>query len=168
MCYHSAMALLKIYTYPHPILNKVAGPVEDFGPAQQQFFDDMVETMYVEDGVGLAAPQVGVSKRILVACPTMRKGEEYVVVNPEIYYQEGRVIDIEGCLSVPGITGEVPRARIIKVRYQDREGKYHDRELRDFFARVLQHEIDHLDGKLLIDRVDFNKRQELLARYQYL
>ncbi len=162
------MPRLKITTYPDPVLKKKAEPVTDFGPAAQKLFDDMIETMFIEDGVGLAAPQVGISKRILIAAPTMKQGEEYVIINPEIYEYTGRITGLEGCLSLPGISGEVPRAKKIKLRYQDRTGTAHDTELRDFFARIIQHEIDHLDGILLIDRLDFNTRQELLSAYQRL
>ena len=166
--YNFAMALLPIRTYPDPVLNKKATPLTQFGPEEQKLFDDMIETMYVEDGVGLAAPQVGVSKRILIACPTVKQGEEFVIINPEIYASSGTEIGQEGCLSLPGIAGEVARAKKINLRFQDRQGKHHDVEIKDFFARIIQHEIDHLDGILLIDRVDFNKRQELLAQYQRL
>ncbi len=160
------MALLKVRFFPDPVLNKKAQNVDDFGPAMQKFFDDMIETMYVEDGVGLAAPQVGVSKQILVACPTMKKGEEFVIVNPVIYESVGREKGMEGCLSLPGISGEVIRAKKIRVRFLDRHGKAHDIEAKDFFARIIQHEMDHLDGVLMIDRVDFNQRQQMLAEYQ--
>ncbi len=160
------MALLKVRYYPDPVLNQKAVPVTDFGPEMQKFFDDMIETMYVEDGVGLAAPQIGVSKQILVASPTMKKGEEFVIVNPVIYESSGREKGIEGCLSLPGISGEVVRAKKIRVRFQDRHGKVHDLEVKDFFARIIQHEMDHLEGLLMIDRVDFNQRQQMLAEYQ--
>jgi peptide deformylase len=162
------MALLKVRVYPDPILKLKAEPLTDFGPKEQKLFDDMIETMHVEDGVGIAAPQIGVSKRIFIACPTVKKGEEYVMVNPEILESSGREIGAEGCLSVPGVTGEVARAKKIKLRYQDRNGKSHTVDLKDFFARICQHEMDHLDGILLIDRLDFNKRQEALAQYQRL
>lgn len=162
------MALLKIYTYPDPVLKKKAEPLTQFGPAEQKLFDDMIETMHVEDGVGLAAPQAGISKRILVACPTVKKGEEYVIVNPEILESSGREVGPEGCLSLPGVQGEVARAKKIKLRYQDRSGQIITADLKDFFARIIQHEMDHLDGVLLIDRVDFNQRQEILAQYQVL
>lgn len=162
------MALLKVRTYPDPILKKKAEPLTSFGPAEQKLFDDMIETMVVEDGVGLAAPQVGISKRILIAVPTMKQGEEYVIINPEVYEAKGREVGREGCLSLPGIQGDVPRATKIKMRYQDRFGKSYDVEIKDFFARIIQHEMDHLDGILLIDRLDFNKRQEALASYKPL
>lgn len=162
------MAILKVRTYPDTILRKKAEPVTAFGAEEQKLFDDMIETMYVEDGVGLAAPQVGISKRILIASPTMTQGEEYVFVNPEILEAKGREAGLEGCLSLPGISGEIPRAKIIRFRAQDRFGKTVEMELKDFFARIIQHETDHLNGVLLIDRVDFDKRQELLASYQRL
>ncbi len=162
------MALLKVRVYPDPILKLKAEPLTEFGPKEQKLFDDMIDTMHVEDGVGIAAPQIGVSKRIFIACPTVKKGEEYVMVNPEILESSGREIGAEGCLSVPGITGEVARAKKIKLRYQDRHGKSHTVDLKDFFARIIQHEMDHLDGILLIDRLDFNQRQQALAQYQRL
>ena len=162
------MALLKIKTYPDPVLKKVADPVVRFGADDQKIFNDMIETMYQADGVGLAAPQVGISKRILIASPTMTPGEEYVFVNPEIVESRGRQLSLEGCLSLPGISGEIPRAKIIRFRAQDRKGNPIEMSVKDFFARIIQHEIDHLNGVLLIDRVDFDKRQELLAAYQRL
>ena len=162
------MALLKIRVFPDPVLKQKAQPLSEFGPAQHKLFDDMIETMYVEDGVGLAAPQIGVSKRILIASPTMKKGEEFVIVNPEIYESSGRQTGPEGCLSFPGVSGEVERAKKIRVRFLDRYGKAQDLEVKDFFARIIQHEMDHLDGILLIDRVGFGARQELLAHYKAL
>jgi len=162
------MAHLKIKTYPDPILALKAQTVQDFGPLTQKFFDDLIETMWVEDGVGLAAPQVGVSQRIFIAVPTMKKGEELIIVNPEILDQQGRVMGPEGCLSLPGISAEVPRAKKIRFRYQDRQGRKFEVEVKDFFARVIQHENDHLDGKLFVDRLSFDERQTLLNLYQSL
>ncbi len=162
------MALLKVLTYPNPALKIKAERLTQFGEAEQKLFEDMIETMHVEDGVGLAAPQIGVSKRVLIACPTVKKGEEHVIVNPEILHSSGRELGSEGCLSLPGIQGEVLRAKKIKVRYQDRFGEVITAELREFFARIIQHEMDHLDGILLIDRLDFNQRQEVLSQYQVL
>lgn len=162
------MALLKVLHYPDPRLKLKSEPVTDFGPKMQRFFDDMIETMHVEDGVGLAAPQVGVRQRLLIACPTMKKGEEFVIINPVIESSHGREKGMEGCLSLPGINGEVVRAKKIKLRFQDRTGRTMLADIKDFFARIIQHEMDHLDGILLIDRLDFDKRQELLAAYQKL
>ncbi len=160
------MASLKIRVYPDPVLKGKTEIVTDFGPAMQQFFDDMIETMFKEDGVGLAAPQVGRLQKITVIAPAGKKGAIHVLVNPEIYKQQGSESGKEGCLSFPGLLAEVFRAKVIRIRYQDRKGKKHDEEIKDFFARVIQHEVDHLNGILLIDRVDFNKRQELLIEYQ--
>lgn len=162
------MALLKIKTYPDTVLKKKATPLIDFGMEMQNFFNDMIETMYQADGVGLAAPQVGVSKRVAVVCPTAKPGQEMIIANPEIYEAKGLEMGTEGCLSLPGISGEVPRAKKIRFRFQDRYGNKCDMDAKDFFARVIQHELDHLDGVLLIDRVDFNQRQQLLAQYQRL
>lgn len=162
------MAILKVLTYPDPILKKRAEPLTQFGRAEQKLFHDMIETMHVEDGVGLAAPQIGISKRVLIACPTIKKGEEYVIVNPEILESSGRELGPEGCLSLPGVRGEVARAKKIKLRYQDRTGEVITTDVKDFFARIIQHEMDHLDGILLIDRLDFNQRQEVLSQYQVL
>ena len=162
------MAILKIRTYPDPVLKKVAEPLTRFGPEEQKIFEDMIEIMYQADGVGIAAPQVGISKRIFIASPTMTPGEEYVFVNPEIIEQQGRELGLEGCLSLPGISGEIPRAKTLRFRALDRKGKPVEMTAKDFFARIVQHEMDHLNGMLLIDRVDFDKRQELLAAYQRL
>ncbi len=162
------MALLPVKHYPDPVLKKKAEHLTEFGNKEQKLFDDMIETMHVEDGVGLAAPQIGISKRILIACPTAKQGEEYVMVNPKILESSGREAGPEGCLSLPGITGDVTRFKKIKLQFQDRFGKVITADLRDFFARIIQHEIDHLDGILLIDRLDFNKRQEVLEQYQRL
>jgi len=162
------MAHLKIHTYPSPVLKKYAEPLTDFGPKMQKFFDDMIETMYLDDGVGLAAPQVGVSSQILIACPTAKPGEEYVIVNPKILSESGREAEMEGCLSLPGLAVKVERSKKIHLRFQDRNGKTWEVKLKDFFARVIQHEMDHLKGILLIDRVPFDQRQELLAEYKRL
>lgn len=162
------MALLKVRIYPDPILKQKALPLTQFGPEEQKLFDDMIETMHVEDGVGLAAPQIGISKRIFIACPTAEPGEEYMMVNPEISELSGCEKGMEGCLSLPGVSGEIVRAKKLRLRYQDRTGRPMEMEAKDFFARVIQHEMDHLDGILLVDRVDFDKRQVILAQYRRL
>lgn len=160
------MAKLKIRTYPDPVLKKKAAPVTDFGPALQKLFDDMIETMHVSDGVGLAAPQIGISQKIFIACPTMRRGEEFVMVNAEIEKKSGTAVAAEGCLSLPGISGEVARATKLRLSFQDRFGKKHTVELENFFARVVQHEMDHLSGVLLIDHFSGKKLEELLTQYE--
>ena len=160
------MAKLKIRTYPDPILKKKTAPVTDFGPVTQKLFDDMIETMHGSDGVGLAAPQIGISQQIFIACPTMRHGEEHVMVNDMIEKKSGTTIAAEGCLSMPGISGEISRATKIKLTYQDYFGKKRMIEVEDLFARIIQHEMDHLNGILLIDHFSGKKREELLAQYE--
>lgn len=160
------MAKLKVRTYPDPVLNQKAAPVTDFGEPTQRLLDDMIETMHVSDGVGLAAPQVGISRQIFIACPTMREGEEFVMVNPVIEASSGKEAQAEGCLSLPGISADMTRATKLKLVYQDRTGKKFQAEVRDFFARVIQHEMDHLNGKLLIDHFSGKKREELLKQYE--
>jgi peptide deformylase len=159
------MSILKIHTYPDLVLTKKAKSVDVFDKKMQRFFDDMIETMYTDDGVGLAAPQVGVSKQILIASPQNEPGTETVICNPVIEKSEGSQIGPEGCLSFPGIYADVPRAQWIRLRYQDRTGKIVISEIADFFARIVQHEMDHLNGVLLIDRVNLVMREKLLAEY---
>lgn len=160
------MALREILVYPNPVLKELSKPLNDFGPESQTLFNDMIETMYTDDGVGLAAPQIGVLKRVLIASPEMKPGKEYVIVNPEIVDSWGREVSTEGCLSFPGLAVDVARAKSILLRYQDREGQPHEVKIKDFFARIIQHEMDHLNGVLLIDKVPFEQRQSLLAEYQ--
>lgn len=162
------MSVLKIYTYPEPVLAQKAKPITVFDKKMQRFFDDMIETMYTDDGVGLAAPQVGISKQILIASPKNQPGTEVVICNPVIEESRGTQIGPEGCLSFPGVFADVPRADWIRLRYQDRHGKTVVQELKDFFARVVQHEMDHLNGILLIDRVNLVTREKLLAEYAQL
>ena len=160
------MAKLKIRTYPDPVLKKKALPATDFGPATQKLFDDMIETMHLADGVGLAAPQIGISQQIFIACPTMRRGEEHVMVNAVIEKKSGAAVAAEGCLSLPGISGEILRATKLRLSFQDRHGRKYAVEVEDFFARVIQHEMDHLNGILLIDHFKGAHREKLLAQYE--
>ncbi len=163
------MAILKILEYPNSILSTKAKAVESLNKKDFDLIRDMIDTMYQEDGVGLAAPQVGVSKRIIVVSPNARRGEEQVYINPEIVQSSAEQdIGVEGCLSVPGISCEVRRAKKIKLKAQNLKEVEQIEEFENFPARVIQHEIDHLNGILLIDRVDFNQRQALLGTYQRL
>jgi len=156
------MALLKIETYPSEVLRKIAEPLQEITSDILRLVQDMVETMYSEDGVGLAAPQIGVSKRIIIASPQAKPGTEQVYINPEIISQEGEELGLEGCLSLPGIAAEVNRAKKITFKAMNLQGKQITMEADSFFARIIQHEIDHLNGKLFIDRVAFSERRELL------
>ena len=163
------MALLKVLEYPNPILAKKALAIGKDELKNLHFIQDMINTMYQEDGVGLAAPQVGISKRIVIVSPNAKPGEERVYINPEITESSREEeIAVEGCLSLPGISCEVRRAKKIKLRSWDLNGVEQIEDLQNFPARVVQHEIDHLNGILLIDRVDFNRRQALLGTYQRL
>jgi peptide deformylase len=116
--------------------------------------------------VGLAAPQIGISQQIFIACPTMRHGQEYVMVNAMIEKKSGTAVAAEGCLSLPGISGEIVRATKLRLTFQDRFGKKYTAEIEDFFARVIQHEMDHLNGILLIDHFKGAKRERLIAQYE--
>ena len=143
------MALRNIRRQGDPVLRKKAVPVTRFTEQLHRLLDDMVETMIKAQGAGLAAPQIGISKKIIV----LRDEDKILeIINPEITESEGESIDIEGCLSFPGLYGEVPRSARVAVSGQDRGG----REIRvsgeGFLARVLQHEIDHLHGILFVDR----------------
>ena len=162
------MAKLKIRTYPDPVLKKKTAPVTDFGPAMQKLFDDMIATMHVADGVGLAAPQVGISQQIFIACPTLRHGEEHVMVNAVIEKKSGTSVAAEGCLSLPGISGEIVRATKLRLTFQDRHGRIYTVEVEDFFARVIQHEMDHLNGILLIDHFKGKKRERMIENFNNL
>jgi len=144
---------MQVIKYGHPTLRKVAEEI-DVDEIDQDFVEDMIETMYKEDGVGLAAPQVNVSKRLLVATDLENL---YVMINPKIVAMSESVeTDIEGCLSLPDLQAEVARSKKIIVRAFDRDGKPYELKAQGLLARVLQHEIDHLNGVLFIDRADLD------------
>ncbi|GAK54660.1 peptide deformylase [Candidatus Moduliflexus flocculans] len=149
------MALLDIYTYPDPVLLQVAKPVTTFDDTLRRLLDDMAETMYVAPGVGLAAPQVGVSLRAIVVDASTRDPNSHLLklVNPEIIFSEGRSVCEEGCLSVPGYTAEVARPAHIRVEARDEYGKPVTIDTDTFLATVIQHEIDHLNGILFIEHL---------------
>lgn len=157
------MAILEVKTYPDPVLSKVSLAVQSVTEEEREFIDDLIDTMYQHDGVGIAAPQVGILKRIIVVSPLAERGMEKVYINPQILSQEGEELGLEGCLSVPGISAEVPRAKTVKVQAQDIEGQKLEFSACDFEARIIQHEVDHLNGKLFIDRVGFKQRQALVS-----
>jgi len=168
------MTKLKIYEYPHPILKQKAEPVAKVDDELRKFLDDMLETMYVADGVGLAAPQVGVSKRIVVidvsgAEEDAAEKAPIFLVNPEIvWHSDEKGCRFEGCLSVPEQRAEVERYVQVRVHYQDYEGKEQEILADGLLSIALQHEIDHLDGILYIDRISRLKRQMLLKKLQKL
>lgn len=143
------MAVYNIVKLGDNVLREKAKAVPKITPNIIKLLDNMAETMYYARGVGLAAPQVGISKRIVV----VDVGDGlHELINPEIVHSEGQHIDTEGCLSIPGLVGEVPRAAKVEVKSLDRNGKEFRLQAEGFLARALQHEIDHLDGVLFIDK----------------
>lgn len=159
------MAILEILKYPAPALKKVAAPVRVFDAKTIQLVNDMLETMYAAPGVGLAAPQVGVSQRVVVLDTDHENpGKQvYKLINPVITHAEGSVVWEEGCLSVVDFTADVKRAAQVQVSAFDEHEKELKIEADGLLAVALQHEIDHLDGKLFIDRISRLKR-ELYSR----
>jgi peptide deformylase len=154
------MARLTIHLYGDPILRRKAEPVPVVDDEIRQLAADMVETMYDANGVGLAAPQVGRSIRMLVADASHHDGAggPRAFINPEIVDSWDEWIYDEGCLSVPGLTAELVRPEAVLVRFHDEQGQLHEEEFHQLWARVLQHEIDHLDGKLFVDRMSPMRR----------
>jgi peptide deformylase len=154
------MALLEILKYPDPRLSKVARPISNVTDATVQLISDMLETMYAAPGVGLAATQVGVLQRIVVLDVDHEnpRTNVYKLVNPVIAHSEGQLVWEEGCLSVVDFTAEVRRAEHVQVVALDEHGKERTIEAEGLLAVALQHEIDHLDGKLFIDRISRLKR----------
>jgi peptide deformylase len=147
------MAVLKVRKYGDPALRRSAAPVGEVTPEVRRIIADMTETMYDEVGIGLAAPQVGISLRLIVLSDEEGRGVQ-ALLNPAIVDRSGEATGEEGCLSIPGVFAPVTRAARVKVEARSVDGKPLTIEARGLRARVLQHEIDHLDGVLFIDRVD--------------
>jgi peptide deformylase len=164
------MALLDIKKYPEKILKQETSSVERIDAYIQHLIDDMIETMHAARGLGLAANQVGISKRLCVIDTSIREEKKplIVLINPYIIEKEGMIEGAEGCLSIPGYMTNIKRAERVYVRGLNKEGKTIEIEGRGLFARVLQHEIDHLDGLLFIDRMSPIKRQFFKRRYKKL
>jgi peptide deformylase len=160
------MAKLEILEFPDDRLRTVAKPVETFDEKLGQFADDMIETMYDAEGIGLAATQVNVHKRLLVLDVSEEQDTPRLYINPEILETDGDETCEEGCLSVPGIYAEVSRAEKLRVRALDREGKPFEEELDGMHAICLQHEMDHLDGKLFIDYLSPLKRRMVTKKLE--
>jgi len=158
------MALLKVVFYPHPVLAQIAEPVTQFDDDLKILIQDMIETMYKENGVGLAAPQVAIGKRLAVLDVSEEGNKPFAIVNPEIIEKQGEELMTAGCLSVPHTYDKVPRATRVKVRAQDETGKWFEIEGEGLLAHALQHEIDHLNGKLYIDYLSPLKRQMLIKK----
>ena len=160
------MALLPIVTAPDKRLKIKSQPVDQVDDALRQFMNDMLSTMYDAPGIGLAATQVDVHKRLLVADVSSDKSDPHVFVNPVIVEKDGVTVTEEGCLSVPGYYEEVERAEHIRVRYLDREGAEREEEFEGLLAVCVQHEIDHLDGKLFVDYLSEAKRQRIRKKLE--
>jgi peptide deformylase len=172
---------LEIFTYPAPVLKKIAGPVTEFNEELHTLAKNMLFTMYHAPGIGLAAPQVGVSIRMFVLDIwferekiTLADGSEefrlsdfqpMVVINPVFKNKKGEVIHEEGCLSVPGIYEDVKRAELVTMEYQDLHGNSHELEADELLSICLQHENDHLDGIVFIERLSLLKRQLLEKKF---
>lgn len=158
--------ILNIVKYPDPVLQQKGEPVIDFNDELRKFVADMFETMYASQGIGLAAQQVGVAKRVTVIDLSQGKDPEQklALVNPEILLSEGRQYEEEGCLSFPEIREKVVRARKVRVRAQDEHGKWFEMDGEELLSRAFQHEIDHLDGVLFIFRMSPLKRSLTLRK----
>jgi peptide deformylase len=149
------MAILDVLVYPNPALREPVREVTGFDDELRKLIADMWETMYISKGVGLAAPQVGVLKKLFVAD---YEGDRRVIINPEITDAEGAQKGEEGCLSFPGVYEDVVRPEKIRIRYTDENGASRDEIVEGFLARVFSHETDHLNGRLLIDHLSALKR----------
>ena len=161
------MSLLRILHYPEPLLKRRSQTVTEFDDELRQLAEDMAETMYDAPGVGLAAPQVGVLKRLIVMdCSAKEEPNDLLcAVNPEIIATEGESVEEEGCLSVPGFYANVNRAAKVRMRYQDVAGNVHERDADGLLAICMQHEIDHLEGILFVDRLSPLKRSMFKKKY---
>jgi peptide deformylase len=152
--------ILKVVKYPEPVLSQPGEPVTEFDKELRKLVADMFETMYAAQGIGLAAPQVAVPKRITVIDLSMGKNpkDKLVLINPEIIERDGKQYEEEGCLSFPDIREKIQRAFKVTIRAQDENGKWFEMDGEELLSRAFQHEIDHLDGVLFITRMSPLKR----------
>ncbi len=160
------MAILNILHYPDERLRRKAAPVARVDDRIRRLVDDMLETMYDAPGIGLAAVQVGELSRVVVIDVSEDKNDPLVLINPEILHKEGEIRMEEGCLSVPSIYEPVTRARKVRARALDRDGRPFEIEAEDLLAVCIQHEIDHLDGKLFVDYLSELKRQRVRKKME--
>lgn len=161
------MARMKICTYPQKVLMEKAQPIAEIDDAIKKIAEDMIETMYIEHGVGLAANQVGLLCRIFVMDVSEKQDEPQICINPEILQTFGETTCPHGCLSLPGVPGgDTPRAEELMVRYTDLDGNTIEKKIDGLEARCFQHEIDHLNGKLYVHRLSKLKRDRLLKKYR--
>ena len=160
----------EVVKYPDPVLAKRGETVTVFDGALKKLVEEMFESMYAAQGIGLAAPQIAISQRITVIDVSFKKipEEKIVLINPEIVDREGKQVEEEGCLSLPEIREKVARAEWVKVRAQDVSGEWFEIEGTELLGRCIQHEIDHLDGILFIDRLSRLKRDLVLRKIKKL
>ena len=159
------MKILDIRVLGDPVLRKATTPVEEVTPEIRELVSNMFDTMYAAEGIGLAAPQVGRTERIAVMDV---EGQKYALINPEIIEKEGTRRGEEGCLSIPEVFGDVTRASRVVVRALNENGEEIEAEGTELLATCMQHEIDHLDGKLFIDYLSVLKRRSALAKWEKL
>jgi len=155
------MALRTILEFPDPRLRTRAAPVTRFDAALGTLIEDMLQTMYRAPGIGLAATQVDVHQRVIVIDISEERNAPLVLINPEILTREGEAKTEEGCLSVPGIFDEIKRAKKIRLRSHDRDGQVSEADYEDILAVCIQHEMDHLEGKLFVDYLSDLKRERI-------
>jgi peptide deformylase len=162
------MAVLPIYEFPEAVLRRKAAPVTAIDDTLQRLIDDMIQTMYAAPGIGLAAPQVGVSLQLFVVDVTSGREAQGLMtfINPEIIRTEGRVQEDEGCLSLPGVYGPTPRATHVVLRGMNRTGEVVEVEAEGLLARAFQHETDHLQGTLFFNRMGPAARDLVLRKFK--
>ena len=160
----------EVVKWPEPVLSKPAAKVTVFDAKLKKLVDEMFDSMYAAQGIGLAAPQISISQRITVIDVSFKKNpeERIALINPEIIASEGKQIEEEGCLSLPEIREKVSRAAKVKVRAQDVNGEWFELDGEELLARAMQHEIDHLDGILFIDRLSRLKRDLVIRKIKKL
>jgi peptide deformylase len=163
---NTVMSMLNILEYPDPRLRTKAAPVVQVDDAVRTLIDDLFETMYAAPGVGLAATQVNVHKRVLVIDTSEDRSQPIALINPEIIRREGEELLEEGCLSVPGIYDKVKRAERIRVRSLDRQGQVVEMDAEGLLAVCIQHEKDHLEGKLFVDYLSDLKRTRIRSKLE--
>lgn len=159
---------MEVRKSPDPVLSKKSKPVLGISDKEKELIQEMIRTMHFENGVGLAAPQVGHNIRIAVVNPDPETAKDMILINPEIVSKKGTAVIEEGCLSLPGVYAKIKRAKEIAVKMQDIHGKQLQLTATGLLARIIQHEIDHLDGLLFVDRLNVLKRKMLLRDYKKL
>jgi len=162
------MTIRKVLLFPDPRLREISTPIETFDDALQTLIDDMFETMYEHNGVGLAAPQIDEQIQLIVIDASEDRDQPHILINPEILEQSDMAEELEGCISFPGIFEKTTRATKITFKALDRQGKPYKKTVDGLFAWCVQHEIDHLNGRLLVDLVSPLKKNRILKKMQKL